>query len=309
MPAEWIEYIPGSLPIILTSPHNGPLRPEEVPKRQHGCWSKKHSKCIWKHGCKRPNATACHAETIADLNSLAIMRRMADLLEKKTGAKPYLVVNKLHRSLLDANRLREEATDGLPMMEAAYDTFFSKGRAAHDAVQEKCGRGILIDVHGHAQNRFVMLGYDFPEERFEFSDKELDSKSKYRKDSTIRALAWKNSQGLSFSRLLRGAESYGTLLWDEGVEAVPSTAEPEPDEIKGKYLDGAVIVNRFGSQYRGSVDAIQMEIPSKWRNGEGDVKAKTVNREFAKKAVNALLKFMDKAYGWNEGELSKVCSK
>lgn len=307
MPEDWVQYISGRIPIVISSPHNGQIKPEGVPLRNHGCWVD--GECVWKYDCANPDPRKCHAETLADMNSLRIAKMMTEILEDTTGARPYLVYNNLHRSFLDANRRKPEAADGIPMMEVAYDTFFEQAKLAHDAVEQKCGKGLWIDVHGHTQNQYVMLGYDFPVESFRFKNKTLDAKLKYAADSTIRALSKDHPEGYTFSQLLRGDVSLGSMLEKEGVETVPSPTLLDPQQIEGEYLDGATIINRYGSQSKGTVDAVQMEIPSHWRNGYDNVKAPKANRQFAEKAVRAILAFVQAAYGWAPDQLASVCAE
>ena len=48
---EYIEYIPGTLNIILSAPHGGGLQPDEIPDRDAGCWDDDRGRCTWKHDC------------------------------------------------------------------------------------------------------------------------------------------------------------------------------------------------------------------------------------------------------------------
>lgn len=215
-----------------------------------------------------------------------------------------MLMNMLHRSYLDANRKEPEATGGIPKMKWAYRRFMQRAQSLKEMVESECGHALWIDVHGHNQNNLVMLGYDLNEKYYDVSDEKLDSTPFYYKRSTIQYLS--GTGRVKFSRLIRGVESFGTFLGKQGIGAVPSLQHPRPEEIQGKYLDGAVIVNRFGSKFRGTVDAVQMEIPTKWRLGiAGKRSRKEANQMFAAKAARAVVNFFRTAYAINLRRLGK----
>ena len=73
------------------------------------------------------------------------------------GEYPYVIINNLHRSKLDANRDKPEATFGEEVPEVAwneYHNFIDRAKA------EISGPGLFIDVHGHGHdNNWAELGY------------------------------------------------------------------------------------------------------------------------------------------------------
>jgi len=49
--SQYVEYLPSSgLPVILSAPHGGFVRPYDVPDRDAGCWTDQ-TNCTWTHNC------------------------------------------------------------------------------------------------------------------------------------------------------------------------------------------------------------------------------------------------------------------
>jgi len=192
---------------------------------------------------------------------------------------------------------------GHPKVVPTYQKFMSTAETVRDKVASECGMGLWIDVHGHKQNNLVMLGYDMPKGMFSLSDQTLDSSSKYANETTLRHLV--SARKSKLSSFIRGVESFGTYLEQEGIGAVPSSRHAEPAEIQGAYLDGAEIVSKFGSKTGGSIDALQMEVPVYWRSGNGSVSAKQANKAFATAATQAILKFFGSSYSLDLRRLGK----
>src|SRR4249920_501735 len=84
-PADKIIAKQGSMPVILTVPHDGDEALGWVSPRAKG------------------------AVVVRDVGTQDLAERTADLIEKKTGTRPYLVIAKFSRKYLDANRAEEEA--------------------------------------------------------------------------------------------------------------------------------------------------------------------------------------------------------
>ena len=59
------------------------------------------------------------------------------------------MLNNLARIKLDANRDRDEATFGVPVVEAAFDQYNSHIEVAKENIVRHHGAGLFIDVHGH----------------------------------------------------------------------------------------------------------------------------------------------------------------
>ena len=59
-----------------------------------------------------------------------------------------------------------------------------------------------------------------------------------------------------YDAYLRGANSFGALLGQEGIRSIPSPSTRFP--LKTKYFSGGFITKIYGSGIRGRIDAIQV---------------------------------------------------
>jgi N-formylglutamate amidohydrolase len=232
---QYIEYQVGNLPLILAAPHGGTLSPAEIPDRS--CQD-----CVF----------------TTDLFTEDLARRMANSIEAATGCRPHLIINRLHRRKLDANRGMIEGADGHPLGEQAWEDFHGFIQAAKDLVAERFGKGLFIDLHGHGHTiQRLELGYLLFGSELAMSDSVLNTPL-FTSYSSIRKLVHENLQNLSHAELLRGAISLGTMYYDATYPAVPSIAMPFPG-TGNPYFSGGYNTERHGSMNSGSIDAIQME--------------------------------------------------
>jgi N-formylglutamate amidohydrolase len=207
---QFIEYVPGDLPLILAAPHGGRLTPGEIPDRTSGVRD-------------------------IDANTQELARTIAAAVQERTGKHIHLVICRLHRSKLDANRDLPEAAQGSTLAEQAW-------REHHDFIEQACtaavkqfGVAFLIDLHGHghADSR-VELGYLHTAADLAESDEALNGPA-YVKASSLR---WMVEHGeLRHTELLRGRQSLGALLEARGYPATPSPRMPVPTEpfFRGGY--------------------------------------------------------------------------
>ena len=258
--SEYVEHIVGDLPIILSAPHGGDLRPDVIPDRTQGT-------------------------TINDANTQELTRAIQRALLNRTGRHAHVVINRLHRSKLDANRDLDEAAQGHPDAERAWAEFHAFTDSAKARVTEAWGSGLYLDLHGHAHPiERLELGFLLSRNELNGTDALLNGRAH---ESSLRALA--SSVDTPFSALVRGPTSVGSLLEAQGVRAVPSNADPRPDA--DPYFTGGYNTNRHGSIGGGSIDAIQIE---HHRPGLRDTEA---NREaYAEHLADALLRFMEVHY-------------
>ena len=232
---NYIEYIAGNMPIILSAPHGGYLTPVEIPDRD----------CP---GCSY----------LRDVNTQEIVRAAAQSLYDLTGCYPHIVINRLHRKKLDANRAIIEAADSNAIGEQAWYDFHTFMDSARAQVLRTRGRGLYLDIHGHGHDiQRTELGYLLSVSELQLTDNELNTPN-YTQQSSIRNLIGNNLGALTHAELLRGEHSLGELLAQSGYAAVPSMSDPFPDTGE-PYFNGGYNTNRYGTLNGGDIDAIQIE--------------------------------------------------
>ncbi len=222
--------------------------------------------------CHRCNGVSEPDDYVIDL-----AMRMRTAIFEMTGHYPHVVLNLLHRTKLDANRRKDEATFGVPTAEMAYDEYY---KCIHMGKSTFTGPGLLIDVHGHSHPIVrTELGYLL-------SAKDLDTGKLNPGKCSIRALA--SRVHMPFADLLRGQDSLGGLLQSQGYMAVPSPANPGPGK-GNSYFTGQFTVESEGSRDHGNVDAIMAESPHRFREDNERPK-------YAKAFARALVTYVNKYY-------------
>ena len=81
---KYVEYYAGDLPIILSAPHGGRLTPDEIPDRTYGT-------------------------TVTDDNTYELTKTVMETMVARFGGRPHVILCRLKRTKLDANRDSVEA--------------------------------------------------------------------------------------------------------------------------------------------------------------------------------------------------------
>ncbi len=298
-----IIYEPGNMPVILLAPHDGTLIPDGSPLRP-------------------TNAGR-------DVNTSKLARELAEALEYRdaTGAKrrPYVVINQLHRKVMEPNRSWEDNLDSewlnddggkaggpVPRATRAFEDYHACADHAVKEVQAAFGTGFLVDLHGLGSSRSAdMYGYllrpshlaDPKDHDAATSDDALAEAIRQR--STLKtAAARKGDAAAAIAGLVRGPESLASLM-NAALEAnreaprpaVPSAQFPNPkasstpdhDQI---YFNGAYDIAAHSSYRVGTaVDAVQIETLATARNTEKQ------RQVFAEAMAEALRNFLELHYG------------
>jgi len=233
----FVEYRAGNLPIIISAPHGGSLEPDTIPDRD--C-----ANCV----------------TVQDAWTLPIAEGMYDAFQEQTGCYPHVIINLLHRVKFDANRDITEAANGNTTVEKSWRGYHAFIDSAKNKIILEYGRGLFLDLHGHGHPiQRIELGYLLSGTELRFSDSTLNT-SQFVEESSIRTLAGDNIQENTHATLLRGTESFGTLMMDKGFPSVPSLTDPYPLE-NDPYFSGGYNTQRHGSRENsGAIDAIQIEL-------------------------------------------------
>jgi N-formylglutamate amidohydrolase len=124
----------GTLPVLLTCPHDGDQRPPGVPKRTG------------------PTPECPDFEADRDLRTRALTMGLAQRLLELTGEAPSVVIAEFDRDYIDANRSAACAFEHATEPSAAqqfYDEYHDTIRALVDDIRaENGGLGLLFDIHG-----------------------------------------------------------------------------------------------------------------------------------------------------------------
>lgn len=263
---DHVEYIAGNLPLIIGVPHGGGLEPNNIPDRN--C-----SGCVYGR----------------DAFTQELSREIMAAIHAETGCYPHVIINKLHRKKLDANRAIGEAADGNALGEEAWHAFHAFIDSAEEQVMADFGKGIFFDLHGHGHDiQRLELGYLFSRSELQMSDNQFDAIT-FINESSIKNLVNTNVNGLSHSELLRGGQSFGEILEDKNYRSVPSQQDPHPFNGEA-YFSGGYNTNRYGSHKGGTIDAIQIECNQ-------DVRFETAARQrFADSLALSMLEFLETHY-------------
>lgn len=266
----FLEFAAGAAPLVIVAPHGGALKPVAIPDR-----------------------TCAGCEFGADLNTVELARAVADAFARRTGKRPYLALNHLHRIKFDGNRELAEATDNHTMLNGVWNSWQDNlDSASARASRTHSGRGLYIELHGHAHAiARIEIGYLLSAAQLRSSDASLSAGLAMRQSSIAR-LVTDNRSGASDVALLRGAPSLGALLFAAGYPAVPSPTDPAPAAADA-YFSGGYNTVRHGSLAGGPTDAIQLEC------NFGGVRDTAENRAaFAEALAAALEQFLKAQYRW-----------
>jgi len=120
----------GTLPVILTCPHDGKESPAGVPERTG-------------------SAPGCPPfKTSRDLRTHEIAIGVAQRLLDVFGEAPYVVIAEFHRKYIDANRSSDCAFE-VPAAKQYYDEYHNTLRNFVNEIHaEHGGLGLLFDIHG-----------------------------------------------------------------------------------------------------------------------------------------------------------------
>jgi hypothetical protein len=235
----YIEYIAGNTPVICAAPHGGSLTPSEIPNRTE---------------------TLCDTTSIAtqaDANTEALVREIQAAFYARTGKYPHVIINKLYRGKLDPNRSIGTGACGDAEAQTAWDEYHDFIDAAKSKVTADYGRGWFTDIHGHGHSiQRLELGYLLESSDLQQPDGTLNGSSAYENESSFRTFSAATT--VSFSGVLRGSASLGTLLEAEGYPSVPSTSTPAPG-TSDPYFTGGYSLQQHGCAGGGNVCGLQIE--------------------------------------------------
>ena len=234
---SYIEYHAGNLPIILSAPHGGRLTPDEINDRSYGT-------------------------LVTDDNTYELTKTIMDSMVVRFGGYPHVILCKLKRTKLDANRDSTEAAQENRYALRAWQEYHHYIEVAKEKIVNDQGSGLFFDIHGHGKNPDgfydlrTWLGYLISSDELDQSDETLNTNS-YQSKSSISS--WVDSSSYTFIDVLRGSVSFGSILDSLGYKSLPSVNDPSPSGMR--YFSGGYNTARHGSRNGGVISAIQIELP------------------------------------------------
>jgi N-formylglutamate amidohydrolase len=260
---QYMEYIPGNLPIVISAPHGGTLTPVSIPDRTAGTSAR-------------------------DTNTEELARQMGDAFQARLGRRPHIVICRLRRTKLDANREIVEAAQGNREAQRAWYEWHAFIDAARARVAADYPRGLYMDLHGHGHTiQRLELGYLLSSTELQLPELTLNGVAIVNTTS-IRALV--QSSGATLTTLLRGPFSLGTLYEAVGFPSVPSASQPHPGA--NDYFSGGYNTDRHGSRVGGVISGFQLEA-----NFTGVRDTQQTRAAMADATVDVFVEYMSRHFG------------
>ena len=200
--------------------------------------------------------------SVTDSNTIELGIAIRNYFYSNYNIRPYVIINNLKRTKLDANRDRIEAAQGNIYAERAFDEFHFYIEKAREDIITKFGTGVLFDIHGHGINPDgfndlrTWIGYLLTSDELDNSNDYIDKNISIN-DVSIYSLL--NSSGQSLSELLSGPSSLGALFEDNNYTALPSPQSRSPEGMR--YFSGGYNTFRYGTNRNFNFSSIQLEFP------------------------------------------------
>ena len=230
-------YYPGNIPVILSIPHGGDISPSEISNRTYGV-------------------------TVTDSNTIELGIAIRNYFFSNYNIRPYVIINNLKRTKLDANRDKAEAAQNNIYAERAFDEFHFYIEKAREDIISKFSTGILFDIHGHGINPDgfndlrTWIGYLLTADELDNSNDYIDQNISIN-DVSIYSLL--NSSRQTLSQLLSGPNSLGALFENNNYTALPSPESRSPEGMR--YFSGGYNTFRYGTNREFNFSSIQLEFP------------------------------------------------
>uniref|UniRef100_A0A7S4D3J2 Uncharacterized protein n=1 Tax=Eutreptiella gymnastica TaxID=73025 RepID=A0A7S4D3J2_9EUGL len=261
----------GSMPLLLSAPHGGRLKPDALPDR-------KYPEDGHLFRCCTP--VVCLSDLNTDVLALEIHNQLSS---RGNGWLPWIVLTRMHRSRVDLNRDLDFCQDNhrepcgrrgcrpdhchcvccrssFPAL-AVYHGFHALLADARTLMARQYNSGLYIDVHGLGSGYSIcQLGFGMPGAALRSRTCQQDA------DQCSMAAAAKHID------IASGKTAFGALLDKEGLPCTPSPRYPCPGKPpcpdQGRYMEGGFCVRRYGSRHDDAVDGVQLELPPPLRKPE-----------------------------------------
>lgn len=253
---NFIEYLEGSLPIIISAPHGGTHQPNDITSRTNGVFDR-------------------------DDFTKELTLEIVEEFFKQTNCYPHTIIMDLCRTKVDANREKNEAVSCDEKSMAAYKTFHGFIENSIKKVQKRYQKGLYLDIHGQSHpHKAIEFGYLLTNDILKLDNEVLSS---YQDKASIKTIS--EYSDYSFIEQLKGETSLGTLMSKKGFKSVPSKDMPFTSK-DDEYFEGAYNTKTYASTNGSSVSSIQIEFPYYCREN------KEYRNKTAKALVSSILEFM-----------------
>ena len=254
---HYVEYLEGSLPIILSAPHGGTYDPKYIQNRKSGVFD-------------------------IDSNTKELTYEILDEFLNQTNAYPHTILMNLSRKKVDANRAVEDAIDNQGKAMYYYNIFHNFIQDAKIKFHDKFQKGIYIDIHGQSHgHKHIEFGYLLFNDTLKLDDQSLRG---HQEVSSIKTLGKFSDK--CFIEQIKGDSSLSGLMSSKDFKSIPS--EDMPYAKCGNYFEGAYNTLAYSSLDDGNISAIQAEFPY-----IGCRDNKKNRKKTAKAFVESLIEFMD----------------
>jgi len=254
---NYVEYIQGSLPIIISAPHGGAHEPKNIPNRVNGVFD-------------------------MDDYTKELTYNILQEFFTQTKCFPHTILMNLSRKKVDANRAINEATSDNHEAISSYKRFHQFIQDAKINVDKKFQKGLYIDIHGQShEHQHIEFGYLLFNDTLKLKDAQLE---KHQEHSSIKTLGKFSDK--CFIEQLKGESSISGLMNQNNFKAIPS--DDMPYAKCGNYFEGAFNTKTYSSQDNGSISSIQAEFPYVGCRDTKENRQKT-----AKAFVQSLIEYME----------------
>lgn len=233
---QWVEVVKGDIPVVLSVPHGGRFKDEQIPDR----------------ACPELGRVVKGI----DINTKELAVAIQEYFYTQYQKRPYVVIANLSRSKVDQNREIELATCLDPIGMKAWDTYHN-AVAAVVADARQYGKVFFVDIHGHGhQVQRLELGYSLTSKQL-VSAYNRDNTSKMPGTTSLSNYLAAGSKH-DFYNMLFGEYAFGTLLEKNGVRATPSLQDPHPRDGE-PFFAGGHLTRKFTAADFPDVFGVQIE--------------------------------------------------
>lgn len=265
---NWIEIIVGDMPLVISVPHGGFMKPESIPDRDcKGVGKGRFVKGV-------------------DGNTIETARAIQAAFQEKYNKTPYIVISNIARTKVDQNRDMDLAACYNVLGNRAWLNFHSGIDTALAAAVHEFGQAVFIDLHGHGhKNQRLELGYALTSNDLRKAYNSKESLESFSERSSMQNYLKEHSEA-DFKELLWGKNAFGTLIQNEGILAVPALQDIYPAEDE-KFFSGGFTVRRYTTPDYPNVFGWQVEC-----NRRGIRDTEENRKKFAESFSKAMEQFM-----------------